>query len=101
MKQFHDIFWLTFSVHVYQGLFCTLPTEFRRDHGRDMLQVFRDCCRHAYRNKGSVGVLGELVVSTFDLLINAIRERITALFSDNRRMFAGLTISMLGFIRSG
>jgi len=96
MKQFHNNFWMTFSVYVYQRLSFILPAEFRLNYGRDMSQVFRDCCRRAYLRKGNVGVLGELVAGTFDLLINAVRAGITALIDDNRRMLVLLMISMVG-----
>src|SRR5688572_11276892 len=95
MKEFHNSFWLTSSLQVYQGLFFTLPKEFRQHHAHDMSQVFRDCCRHAYRYKGSVGVCVELAAGTSDLLTNAIRERLTAFFNDVRRMLVLLSISMV------
>lgn len=95
MRQFQGGFWLGFSVQVYQRLLIILPAEFRQHYAQEMAQVFRDCCSHAYRSGGSIGVLGEFVVSTFDLLANAIKERISALVNDDRRMLVLLTISIV------
>jgi len=98
MRHFQEGFWLGFSIQVYQRLLITLPNEFRQDYAQDMAQVFRDCCRHAYRCGGSMGVLSELVAGTFDLLINAARERITAFFRDDRRVLTLTAISLIAVI---
>ena len=55
------------------ALVCALPKEFREHHSSEMSQVFRDCCRHAYRHKGVFGLSIEVIAGTFDLLINAVR----------------------------
>ncbi|HLG76638.1 MAG TPA: hypothetical protein VKX46_09490 [Ktedonobacteraceae bacterium] len=48
---------IAFSVYVYRGLLCLGPAEFRREYGEPALQVFRQCCRDAYRQRGIAGVV--------------------------------------------
>lgn len=48
---------LTFSVRVYQTLLIAYPTEFRREYGPHMLQVFQDCCRQAFHQNGTNGMI--------------------------------------------
>lgn len=77
MKRFTDAdFWLTFSARLYRSLIFFLPKEFRQNYAAEMTQVFRDCCRDAYRRSGFTGILGELASGTFDLMFNAMKERI-------------------------
>lgn len=92
MKRGQDSFWTAFSLEVYRAFFFALPGEFRRQHERDMLQVFRECCRDAHAQKGWIGILEELVGGVFDLLINSLKARFTAFVSDDRRMLVLLSI---------
>lgn len=60
-----------------------------------MTLVFRDCCRHAYSRAGFYGLVGELSSGILDLTVNAFKERISVLVSDNfsRWFFLATTVS--------
>lgn len=60
-----------------------------------MTQVFRDCCRDAYRRKGFLGVLGEFMRGTFDLIFNAMKERVMTLVNDERGLLLLLATAAL------
>ncbi|MGH9948650.1 MAG: hypothetical protein ACRD6X_15845 [Pyrinomonadaceae bacterium] len=98
MKRFQENVWLVFPMRFYHGLIITLPKEFREKYEREMVQVFRECCRDAYGYRGGFGVMSELARSTFDLLVNAVKERFASLVSDDRRMLALLTISVVAVV---
>lgn len=94
MKHFEDSRLLAFSLQIYRGLTLALPKDFRDDHGADMSQVFRDCCRDAHRQNGNAGVLGELCAGVFDLFLNALKEQVAQLAGDPRRRRELVTISL-------
>lgn len=62
------------SVRVYQLLVWTYPAEFRRTYGRDMAQVFGDCCRVAYVQRGVAGVAALWLGTLGDLVASLPRE---------------------------
>lgn len=82
MKQPSSDVWLNLFAWVYKSLIFTLPKEFRCRYAAEMTLVFRDCCRDAYRRAGFYGLIGELSSSVFDLIVNAVKERILILISD-------------------
>src|SRR5205085_2598668 len=45
------------SEHLYQQLLRAYPEAFRHQYGAQMTQVFLDCCRAAYQQSGTRGVL--------------------------------------------
>lgn len=48
---------IVFSITLYRWLLNLGPTGFRREYATSMLQVFRQCCRDAYQQKGTFGVI--------------------------------------------
>ncbi|MGH9947023.1 MAG: hypothetical protein ACRD6X_07495 [Pyrinomonadaceae bacterium] len=84
MKDPATNFWFSFSTRLYQSLIFSLPKSFRQKYAAEMEQVFRDCCRDAYKKKGIVGLCGELLISISDLLVNSVKERIMTLINDER-----------------
>jgi hypothetical protein len=48
---------ISFSVALYRWLLNMAPAEFRREFAASTLQVFRQCCRDAYQQKGAIGVI--------------------------------------------
>jgi hypothetical protein len=88
-------FWLVLSTGIFKSLIFTLPKEFRQNYTTEMTLVFRDCCREAYYNKGFLGIFSELTNSVFDLVINAVKERIFILVNDKSRLSFFLIITAL------
>lgn len=82
MKQPPSDILLNLSAWIYKGLIFTLPKKFRRNYAAEMTLVFRDCCREAYQRAGFSGVIGELSSSVLDLIVNAVKERISILIGD-------------------
>ena len=62
------------SATLYRLLLETYPTHFRQEYGPHMLQVFRDCCRKAYRTGGLPGMLWLWALTFFDYLQSLIEE---------------------------
>lgn len=48
---------ISFSVALYRWLLTMAPAGFRREYAASTLQVFRQCCRDAYQQKGAFGVI--------------------------------------------
>lgn len=80
---------LDVSVSAYSILLALYPSDFRRDFGQHMVQVFRDVCRDAYRQGGSPGLMMWWLTTLFDLLKTVI--------SEHRK--AGVTMSQARFIQ--
>ena len=77
--------WLeTASVTVYRRLLRLYPSAFRRDHGRGMEQLFKDCYRDAYARRGLVGVAQLWLMILGDWVVSVVRERVLTL----RRMYS-------------
>ena len=70
---------LALSEHLYRRLLVVYPTTFRRQFGSQMTQVFLDCCRAAYKESGSWGVVRLWLPTLVDLVTNAIAEHISTL----------------------
>jgi hypothetical protein len=62
------------SASLYSLLLTSYPTRFRQEYGPHMLQVFRDCCRKAYRTGGLPGMLWLWARTFFDYLQSVIEE---------------------------
>ena len=67
---------LSLSQHLYGLLLCAYPSEFRREYGREMLQVFKDCYRAEARRNGFTGIIRLWAHTLFDLAQTAPRERL-------------------------
>ena len=67
---------LSVSVRLYRTLLVAYPKRFRDNYEIQMVQVFRDSFREAYRRHGTSGVI-DLWLHTFaDLLVTALIERV-------------------------
>ncbi len=63
-------------IFFYRLLLLAYPLEFRREFGREMLQVFQDCCRRGERTRGRRGIIRVCTSVIFDTLQTAPRERL-------------------------
>lgn len=76
--------WVLFvSPRLYETLLIAYPLSFRREYGRQMVQVFHTACRHAAQQAGARR-LAQLWLRTLgDLVYSAGAERIMALRAHN------------------
>jgi hypothetical protein len=63
-----------YSLQVYRLLLYVFPSGFRREYGYPMLQVFRDCCRRMFFERGSFGLVTLWTRTMLDTLATAIEE---------------------------
>jgi hypothetical protein len=69
------LLWMVaFSVRVYQWLLGACPRDFYQAYSKEMVQVFRQCCLDAYRQRGRRSVLRLWLPTLIDLLIGVIAE---------------------------
>lgn len=68
--------YLSLSQRLFALLLAAYPAEFRREYGREMTQVFRDCYRAEVRRKGLPGAIKIWVYTLFDLALSAPREHL-------------------------
>lgn len=67
---------LSVSVRIYRALLVAYPKKFREHYETQMVQVFRDSLREAYRDHAVFGVI-DLWLHTFvDLVFTALIERV-------------------------
>jgi hypothetical protein len=62
---------LRLSARVYAWLLHAYPASFRAEFGGEMALVFSDCCREAWRSRGSPGVWRVLGRTVLDMLASA------------------------------
>lgn len=62
------------TLHVYRMLLGLYPRAFRAAYGADVLQVFRQCCGDAYRERGAVGVVRLWLPAIVDLFVGAVAD---------------------------
>ena len=89
------------SERIFQLMLFVYPRDFRREFGRDMAQVFRDCYRaEEERNNGSLGICLLLLHTFVDLLRNAPREHLENFGKDNSVMktFGKDLLALLGCV---
>src|SRR5437667_5448566 len=92
---------ISVSEHLYQQLLRAYPASFRHQYGAQMTQVFLDCCRVAYQQSGTRGVLHLWIPTLGDLVSNAIAEHVSMLIPRLRRLKALLHAPRLVFQRQG
>ena len=63
------------SEQLYAALLCLYPKAFRAVYARQMRLTFRDACRVAYKQGGSVGLLALWLPTLLDLFKSALEER--------------------------
>ena len=66
---------LLISERLYSALLNLYPPTFRAMYGQQMRLTFRDACRVAYRQGGTLGLLALWIPTLFDLLKSALEER--------------------------
>jgi len=87
----------TWSNRCYRALLSLYPAEFRIRYGKEMAQVFLDCCRDE-AGKGKAAGLARLWLETIrDLILSIPRERVRVLLKGNEltSRTAGLIDSMV------
>ena len=62
------------TLRMYRLLLGFFPRAFRADYGADVLQVFRQCCDDAYRERGAAGVLRLWLPAIADLFTGAVAD---------------------------
>ncbi|HEY1351151.1 MAG TPA: hypothetical protein VGF67_16145 [Ktedonobacteraceae bacterium] len=70
---------ITCSLLLYRCLLTLAPEEFAGAYTEPALQVFRQCCRDAYREGGTRGVLRLWLPTFFDALRGILAEQLSAL----------------------
>jgi signal peptidase I len=70
---------------VYSVLLYAYPTDFRREFGRPMQQLFRDRCRDLARTPSRLRLLHFALQTITDWLRTSVREQAAALWSAGRR----------------
>ncbi|MDQ2744531.1 MAG: hypothetical protein M3Z66_19870 [Chloroflexota bacterium] len=70
---------LLVSPRLYETLLIAYPLSFRREYGRQMVQVFHTACRHAARQAGARRVAQLWLRTLGDLVYSAGAERIMVL----------------------
>jgi hypothetical protein len=68
--------YLPLSQRVFALLLAAYPAEFRREYGREMMQVFRACYYAEVRRKGLFGAINLWVYTLVDLARSAPREHL-------------------------
>jgi hypothetical protein len=64
------------SVRIYNLLLIAYPSEFRREYGPHMLQLFRDCNLRVFHERGSSGMFSLWILTLFDLFSTAVEEHL-------------------------
>ena len=73
----HSQWALAISDRLYHLLLLAYPARFRRAYGRDMEQLFRDCCRDAYGQNGALGLIGLWLPTLFEWATTTLNEHIS------------------------
>lgn len=79
------------SVRFYRLLVMAYPSNFRREYGKDMLQVFRDCCRRSYQAGGSLTLLALWMRTLFDWFKTVLEEQLNRGTEMTRKKFIRLS----------
>jgi hypothetical protein len=99
MRPGEDVPFIRVSVKVYQLLLLAYPSKFRREYGPHMLQVFRDCSRQAYRQRGPLGMLSLWTFTLFDFFSSLVEEHLqreTAMTKDKFLLIGGWALILGG-----
>ena len=67
---------VTLSIRIYRLLLNAYPSEFRREYGPHMLQLFRDCSLRVYQRRGSTGLFSLWTSTLFDLFSTVVEEHL-------------------------
>ena len=64
------------SVRIYRLLLIAYPSEFRREYGPHMLQLFRDSSLRVFHERGSSGMFSLWMLTLFDLFSTDVEEHL-------------------------
>jgi hypothetical protein len=70
---------ITLSLRLYRWLLSVGPTTYRTEYEEPTLQVFRQCCRDAYRQRGTVGVMRLWLPMFSEAIFGMIAEHFSVL----------------------
>jgi hypothetical protein len=102
MKSFSLANSLLVSLRIYRALLVAYPKKFREHYEIQMVQVFRDSLRDAYRLNGISGVVDLWLHAFVDLLVTALIERIMErsqfMFSPKVIMWGGIASAFGGLL---
>ena len=89
---------LPLSLVIYRSLLVLYPSEYRREYGPHMLQLFADCYRDAYTSAGTMGVVHLWLFTLIDLVKTVLEERSRQRISLTKQLFVRLSglAAMLG-----
>lgn len=62
------------SDEIYQKLLVLYPKRYGQKYGLDMRRTFQDCCRFAYQESGTIGLIALWIPTLFDLLATAVKK---------------------------
>ena len=74
------------SCRIYRVLLAAYPSEFRREYGRSMLQVFRDSSRDAAMRQRKFTTANFWLTILCDLVVSASRQHIESFGQENGAM---------------
>lgn len=95
---------LLLSSRLYGLLLFIYPPHFRDEYGSHMAQVFRDCCREAYQQSKTFGLLCLWVSALADLIVTALEERLASHGGPGQviqKIGVGLAAGMAGGVVAG
>lgn len=78
---------LALFVRLYRLLLWVYPAEFRRRYSQEMAQTFRDCCREAHQQAGTLGIVRLWTYILYDLVVTACTEHYRASMLKFKRFF--------------
>ena len=84
---------IALSVRIYRWLLRLGPGEYRHEYEEPTLQDFRQCCRHAYGQHGTRGVLGLWLPLFYEVIAGMLAERFSV--ERMRRMLPTMRRSMI------
>ncbi len=84
------------SGRVYEALLVAYPKEFRRVHGPQMAQVFKDLCREERRG-GAFGITRLWVRTLLDLMTTGLAERSSGRASNKEAIMKDYKLAGIGF----
>jgi MFS family permease len=86
---------IALSLFLYRCLLKLAPGAFRRDYTLQALQDFHQCCFHAYRERGSLGVLILWPLLFGEAVTGLLAEYLSEIFGRKRPMLPTIRRSMI------
>ena len=74
LENAHDPKSVTLSVRIYLRMISAYPPNFRSEYSQPMLQVFRDSCRQAHQDGGTLALHALWARTALDYLKTLIEE---------------------------